>query len=189
MATLILIPLRDGAPKYTYEGENNKAGIVAFMKNPGKAPEKPKEEVWADTPSDVIHLTDATFHEFVKVTLLSVFITVEMCCSILFISSCKYYLYYFTCLILHLKDDFYGKSRKVKPKVKVKIEFRRILLIRSPLVQSTQLLVFLGGARPKITSHSGILCDPLQWEVVFRACAKWTHGVGIILPCALLFVS
>lgn len=58
---------RDGAPKYTYEGENNKAGIVSFMKNPGKAPEKPKEEVWADTPSDVTHLTDATFHEFVKV--------------------------------------------------------------------------------------------------------------------------
>ena len=42
---------------------------MAFMKNPGKAPEKPKEEVWADTPSDVIHLTDATFHEFVKVIL------------------------------------------------------------------------------------------------------------------------
>lgn len=54
-------------PKYTYEGENNKAGIVAFMKNPGKAPEKPKDENWADTPSDVAHLTDATFHEFVKV--------------------------------------------------------------------------------------------------------------------------
>lgn len=60
-------------PKYTYEGENNKAGIVAFMKNPGKAPEKPKEEVWADTPSDVIHLTDTTFHEFVKVFLHSWF--------------------------------------------------------------------------------------------------------------------
>ena len=65
--TLTLVPLRDGAPKYTYEGENNKAGIVAFMKNPGKAPEKPKEEVWSDTPSDVIHLTDGTFHEFIKV--------------------------------------------------------------------------------------------------------------------------
>lgn len=37
------------------------------MKNPGKAPEKPKEENWAETPSDVAHLTDATFHEFVKV--------------------------------------------------------------------------------------------------------------------------
>lgn len=37
------------------------------MKNPGKAPEKPKEEVWSETPSDVSHLTDATFHEFIKV--------------------------------------------------------------------------------------------------------------------------
>lgn len=58
---------RNGAPKYTYEGENNKAGIVAFMKNPGKTPEKPKDEIWAETPSDVVHLTDTTFHEFIKV--------------------------------------------------------------------------------------------------------------------------
>nr|XP_027210450.1 protein disulfide-isomerase A5-like [Penaeus vannamei] len=61
-----LVYFEAGAPKYTYEGENNKAGIVSFMKNPGKAPEKPKEEVWSETPSDVSHLTDATFHEFIK---------------------------------------------------------------------------------------------------------------------------
>ncbi|KAK8753003.1 hypothetical protein OTU49_001936, partial [Cherax quadricarinatus] len=61
-----LVYFENGVPKYTYEGENNKAGIVAFMRNPGKAPEKPKEEVWSDTPSDVAHLTDTTFHEFIK---------------------------------------------------------------------------------------------------------------------------
>ena len=40
------------------------------MLNPGKAPEKPKEEVWADTMSDVRHLTDTSFHEFIKVCLI-----------------------------------------------------------------------------------------------------------------------
>lgn len=61
-----LIYFENGGPKYTYEGENNKAGIVSFMRNPGQAPEKPKEDAWADTPSDVHHLTDGNFHEFIK---------------------------------------------------------------------------------------------------------------------------
>ncbi|CAL4162068.1 unnamed protein product, partial [Meganyctiphanes norvegica] len=61
-----LIYFENGGPKFTYEGENNKAGIVSFMRNPGQAPEKPKEEAWADTPSDVNHLTDGNFHEFIK---------------------------------------------------------------------------------------------------------------------------
>ena len=39
------------------------------MLNPGKAPAKPKEEVWSDTASDVRHLTDSNFHEFIKVFL------------------------------------------------------------------------------------------------------------------------
>lgn len=61
-----LIYFESGGPKFTYEGENNKAGIVGFMRNPGQAPEKPKEEAWADTASDVHHLTDGNFHEFIK---------------------------------------------------------------------------------------------------------------------------
>ncbi|KAL7638944.1 UNVERIFIED_CONTAM: hypothetical protein RMT77_010478 [Armadillidium vulgare] len=61
-----LIYFENGAPKYTYEGENNKAGIVSFMKEPGPAQEKPKEDLWSDVPSDVVHLTDSTFHTFLK---------------------------------------------------------------------------------------------------------------------------
>ena len=38
------------------------------MDSPGQAAPKPKEEVWADTPSEVVHLTDTTFDDFVKVT-------------------------------------------------------------------------------------------------------------------------
>lgn len=63
----MLVYKRNGAPKYTYEGENNKAGIVSFMKEPGPAQEKPKEDLWSDVPSDVVHLTDSTFHTFLKV--------------------------------------------------------------------------------------------------------------------------
>ena len=41
---------------------------MKFMESPGEAAPKPKEESWADTPSDVVHLTDSTFDRFVQVT-------------------------------------------------------------------------------------------------------------------------
>ncbi|CAN7982492.1 unnamed protein product, partial [Ixodes hexagonus] len=56
-----LIYFEAGNLKHKYEGENNKEAIVAFMKNPEKKAAKPKEEAWSDTPSDVVHLTEATF--------------------------------------------------------------------------------------------------------------------------------
>jgi hypothetical protein len=40
-----------------YEGENNKNGLVGFMKNPSKPPEKPKGDDWSAVKSDVVHLT------------------------------------------------------------------------------------------------------------------------------------
>lgn len=54
--------------KQQYEGENTKEGIVNFMRNPS-APkvEKPKEQEWSEEPSEVVHLTTATFDEFIKV--------------------------------------------------------------------------------------------------------------------------
>ncbi|XP_037092879.1 protein disulfide-isomerase A5-like [Pollicipes pollicipes] len=55
-----------GNVKYTYDGEYTKDGLVKFMESPGQAAPKPKEEAWADTPSDVVHLTDATFDEYLK---------------------------------------------------------------------------------------------------------------------------
>ena len=59
---------RKGNIKFTYDGEYNKDGLLKFMDSPGQAAPKPKEEVWADTPSDVVHLTDANFDDFVKVS-------------------------------------------------------------------------------------------------------------------------
>ncbi|XP_043224621.1 protein disulfide-isomerase A5-like [Amphibalanus amphitrite] len=55
-----------GDVKFTYDGEYNKDGLMKFMDSPGQAAPKPKEEVWADTPSDVVHLTDNNFDDFVK---------------------------------------------------------------------------------------------------------------------------
>ena len=60
------IHYRNGAMKFTYEGDNNREGIVSFMRNPTQPSEKPKEAEWSDTPSDVVHLTTDTFDEFIK---------------------------------------------------------------------------------------------------------------------------
>lgn len=49
--------------KYVYEGDNNKAAIVSFMKNPTAPPlVKPKEADWAsETTSEIVHLTSTSF--------------------------------------------------------------------------------------------------------------------------------
>ena len=57
---------RNGAQKFNYEGENNKDGIVSFMRNPSQPVEKPKEAEWSDTQSEVAHLTSETFDEYLK---------------------------------------------------------------------------------------------------------------------------
>lgn len=46
-----------------YEGDNNKAAIVAFMQNPTEPPlVKPKEADWAsETTSEIVHLTSMSF--------------------------------------------------------------------------------------------------------------------------------
>ena len=59
---------RKGNVRFTYDGEYNKDGLMKFMESPGQAAPKPKDEVWADNPSDVVHLTDANFDDFVRVT-------------------------------------------------------------------------------------------------------------------------
>ncbi|KAK6181656.1 hypothetical protein SNE40_009469 [Patella caerulea] len=53
----------NGKLKFQYGGENNKDGIVSWLKNPSppKAPEKEAE--WSDEESDVVHLTDENFQE------------------------------------------------------------------------------------------------------------------------------
>lgn len=54
---------RNGQQKYTYEGDNKKAAIVAFMKNPAAPPAaKPKEADWAsEANSEIVHLTVTNF--------------------------------------------------------------------------------------------------------------------------------
>ncbi|XP_005094049.1 protein disulfide-isomerase A5 [Aplysia californica] len=61
-----LIYFEKGKVKYKYGGENNKAGIVSWMKDPQPPKEPEKEAEWADEKSEVVHLTDSSFEEFVK---------------------------------------------------------------------------------------------------------------------------
>ncbi|XP_055946978.1 protein disulfide-isomerase A5-like [Argiope bruennichi] len=56
-----LLYFENGRIKHKYDGENSREGLLNFMRNPGKQPEKPKEEEWSDTPSEVYHLTDENF--------------------------------------------------------------------------------------------------------------------------------
>lgn len=54
--------------KHTFDGENNKAGIIAFMKNPtSPPPAKPKETDWAsDANSEIVHLSNVNFEPALK---------------------------------------------------------------------------------------------------------------------------
>lgn len=62
-----LLYFDNGKIKYTFEGENNKAGIVAFMNDPTAPPVKPKDEDWAaDSTSEIVHLTASSFEPALK---------------------------------------------------------------------------------------------------------------------------
>jgi protein disulfide-isomerase/protein disulfide isomerase family A protein 5 len=67
---IFLFLSRNAYQKFTYEGENNKNGLVGFMKNPSKPPEKPKEEEWSAVKSDVVHLTSENFDTVIMVRVL-----------------------------------------------------------------------------------------------------------------------
>ncbi|KAK0050068.1 protein disulfide-isomerase A5, partial [Biomphalaria pfeifferi] len=56
----------NGHLKFKYGGENNKAGIISWLQNPQESKEKETEVEWADENSNVFHLTDLTFNEFIK---------------------------------------------------------------------------------------------------------------------------
>jgi len=54
-----------GELQYPYPGGNNKDEIKKFLADPKpEADEKPQESAWSDEPSEVVHLTDDTFEEF-----------------------------------------------------------------------------------------------------------------------------
>lgn len=57
---------RGGVLKYQYDGENNKVGIVSFIRNPHASTPKPRDVEWSDTDSDVVHLTATNFDPVTK---------------------------------------------------------------------------------------------------------------------------
>ncbi|KAH8274021.1 hypothetical protein KR044_008102 [Drosophila immigrans] len=63
-----LIYFENGKMRFTYEGENTKDALVAFMLNPNVKPTpKPKEPDWsADTSSEIVHLTTQGFEPALK---------------------------------------------------------------------------------------------------------------------------
>ncbi|GFO20240.1 protein disulfide-isomerase a5-like [Plakobranchus ocellatus] len=61
-----LLYFEKGKVKYKYGLDNDKKSILAWLKNPSNPKEPEQEPVWADEPSDVVHLTDATFSDFVQ---------------------------------------------------------------------------------------------------------------------------
>lgn len=63
-----LLYYENGAMKHTYEGENNKAGLISFMQNPtAPPPVKPKEADWAsETNTEIVHLTSTNFDAVLK---------------------------------------------------------------------------------------------------------------------------
>lgn len=54
--------------EHTFEGENNKDGIINFMKDPKAQPVvKPKEPDWSsETSSEIVHLTTNNFGPALK---------------------------------------------------------------------------------------------------------------------------
>lgn len=63
-----LLYFENGKVKQTYDGENKKDALVAFMMNPSAPPApKPKEEDWStDTSSEIVHLTTNGFEPALK---------------------------------------------------------------------------------------------------------------------------
>lgn len=57
----------NGQYKFTYEGDKKKQDIVDFMKNPTAKPaEKEEEPDWAESSSDIVHLTASSFEAVLK---------------------------------------------------------------------------------------------------------------------------
>ena len=62
-----LLYFHNGELQYPYPGDNNKQALVSFMQNPKPEAEvKTPEKEWKDEPSEVHHLTDDTFDEFME---------------------------------------------------------------------------------------------------------------------------
>lgn len=78
-----LLYFENGKMEHTFEGENNKDGIVNFMKDPKAQPVvKPKEPDWSsETSSEIVHLTTNNFGPALKD---------EKSVLVMFYAPCKY---------------------------------------------------------------------------------------------------
>lgn len=63
-----IIYFSENGQQIIYEGENNKEGIISFMKNPNASPPKrEKEAEWASEPnSEIVHLMNNNFESILK---------------------------------------------------------------------------------------------------------------------------
>ncbi|XP_071942391.1 protein disulfide-isomerase A5-like [Antedon mediterranea] len=59
-----IIYFENGKRKLDYGGERNKDGIIAWMADPQPPKEPEKEQEWADEETDVVHLKDDTFDDY-----------------------------------------------------------------------------------------------------------------------------
>lgn len=60
------INYRNGRLKFQYEGENNKNGLINFMKDPREPPIKIKEPDWSESDSEVVHLSSDNFEPVLR---------------------------------------------------------------------------------------------------------------------------
>ncbi|GFS06926.1 protein disulfide-isomerase A5-like [Elysia marginata] len=61
-----LLYFEKGKMKYKYGLDNDKASILEWLKNPSNPKEPEQEPQWVDEKSDVVHLSDASFDDFVQ---------------------------------------------------------------------------------------------------------------------------
>jgi protein disulfide-isomerase/protein disulfide isomerase family A protein 5 len=62
-----LLFFENGKPKYTFDGDNTKEGIINFLTNPSRPAIRQREEEWAADPnSDIVHLSTKNFNLILK---------------------------------------------------------------------------------------------------------------------------
>lgn len=62
-----MLYFENNQPRYTFEGDNTKEGILTFLQNPSEPPIRQKDEEWADDEnSEIVHLTANNFDIILK---------------------------------------------------------------------------------------------------------------------------
>lgn len=57
-----ILYFENAIPKYTFEGDSTKEGLINFLQNPSEPPVRQRDEEWAeDANSEIVHLTSKNF--------------------------------------------------------------------------------------------------------------------------------